>query len=445
MHALQPHDPRRIGTHALIARLGNGGMGQVYLGRSPGGRSVAIKVIHRALVDQPGFRARFHREVAAAGSVSGAFTAPVIDADPEADTPWLATTYLPGISLFDAVSTYGPLPVPAVCALGAALAEALISIHRAGVVHRDLKPSNVLITAEGPKVIDFGIAHIGDATAITRSGGILGSPGYLAPEQAAGAQAGPATDVFALGATLVFAATGAIPFGPGPVPVVVRRTLHEAPDLRGVPDPGLRRLLASCLDKDPSRRPSPADLVTWLAVADHGTAWLPRSVADAVTQRAMLPPPSPPAPPYASWGRRATAALIDGLCVTVPLLAALVFTVVADPVFTVGALHGRAGGMGSRVVVIGYIAALLAEPAIALWLAYREGTTGQSPGKRRLGIRLERADTGTPIGFGQAIVRRLVHILDALPCYLGFLWPLWDERRQTFADKVTATVVVRGS
>lgn len=185
MERLTPEDPVRIGHHVLVARLGAGGMGRVYLGRTPGGTPIAIKVIHEHLARDPRFRARFRREVANARSVSGAFTAPVLEADPEASTPWLATAYLPGLSLQEAVRTHGPFPVEATLALAAGLAEGLDSIHRAGVVHRDLKPSNVLLSGEGPRIIDFGIARAADDHALTRPGGVLGTPGYMAPEQAA--------------------------------------------------------------------------------------------------------------------------------------------------------------------------------------------------------------------------------------------------------------------
>ncbi|WP_165978451.1 serine/threonine-protein kinase, partial [Actinomadura darangshiensis] len=282
MRPLQPGDPTHLGDHRVLARLGSGGMGEVFLGRSPGGRMVAVKVVHEALAAQPGFRARFRREVTAARSVGGAYTAPLVDADPDAEVPWLATAYLPGMSLRDAIDAHGPLPPPAVRALGAALAEALVAIHGAGVVHRDLKPGNVMLTPDGPRVIDFGIAQAAEATAITESGAFLGSPGYLAPEQAAGGRAGPAADVFALGAVLAFAATGSGPFGQGPVHVLIHRALHDPPDLAAVPDPGLRHLIATCLDKDPARRPVPAALVPHLAAPPQGVAWLPETVSQLV-------------------------------------------------------------------------------------------------------------------------------------------------------------------
>jgi outer membrane protein assembly factor BamB len=300
MEALRPGDPDRIGGYLLQARLGTGGMGQVFLGRSPGGMAVAIKVVHPHLAGDRGFRARFRREVTAARSVSGAFTAPVIDADIDARLPWLATAYLPGLSLQDAVVTHGPFPVPAVFALGAGLAEALGSIHRAGVVHRDLKPSNVMLGPDGPRVIDFGIAYPAEATAVTQAGFGIGSPGFLSPEQAQGGQTGPASDVFSLGAVLCHAATGEGPFGQAPVHILLYRVVHETPRLDRVPDPELRALIAACLDKAPDRRPVLSDLLQRLAYRTpqtdvlQGTAWLPDPVAADIASRVHRVPPPPP-------------------------------------------------------------------------------------------------------------------------------------------------------
>jgi serine/threonine protein kinase len=300
MDPLRAEDPRRVGAYHLLGRLGAGGMGMVYIGRSPAGLPVAIKVVHPELADDPSFRGRFAREVTAARAVSGAFTAAVIDADPDAPSPWLATAFLPGMTLHDAVAEHGPFPVPAVYALGASLAEALISVHRAGVVHRDLKPANVILAQDGPRLIDFGIAHAADAAVLTRTGSLIGSPGFLAPEQAVGGATGPASDVFALGAVLGFAATGESPFGRGSAPALIYRVVHNAPRLDGVADPELRALIAACLDKNPRNRPAPAHLLQRLAVrapgADvlHGTDWLPDTVAGGIAQAERPPPASPP-------------------------------------------------------------------------------------------------------------------------------------------------------
>ncbi|MFD3918381.1 protein kinase [Streptomyces sp. NPDC058595] len=252
---LLPGDPTTLGSVRLLGRLGAGGMGRVYLGRTTGGRLVAVKTVHAHLAAEPQFRERFRREAAAARAVTGAHTAAVLDADPASPVPWLATAYLPGVTLRRAVAAAGPLEVPVVRSLGAALAEALTSIHGAGLVHRDLKPSNVLITAEGPRVIDFGIARALGDHGMTRAGDIVGTPGFIAPEQIT--DSGPVTtaaDVFALGAVLAFAATGRNPFGDGTVAILLYRAVHEEPDLDGVPA-RIRGLVAGCLDKDPAGRP----------------------------------------------------------------------------------------------------------------------------------------------------------------------------------------------
>ncbi len=204
---LQAGDPVQAGPYRLAGRLGSGGIGHVFLGLSAGGRPVAVKVIRPELAGEPGFRARFAREVAAARQVNGLFTAAVVDADVTGPVPWLATAYVPGPSLADVVETRGPLPVDSVLALAAGLAEGLVAIHAVGVVHRDLKPSNVLLAVDGPRVIDFGISRAAEASALTQSGMVMGSPGFMSPEQAEGVPVGPASDVFSLGAVLAFAAT----------------------------------------------------------------------------------------------------------------------------------------------------------------------------------------------------------------------------------------------
>ncbi|MFG2964578.1 LamG-like jellyroll fold domain-containing protein [Streptomyces sp. NPDC048288] len=277
MAALEPGDPRSVGEYQLLRRLGAGGMGRVYLGRSPGGRPVAVKVVHAELVaGQPEFRSRFRREVAAARKVSGAFTAPVVDADPDAPLPWLVTSYIAGPSLQEAVAERGPLPADTVLGLAAGLAEALTSIHAAGLVHRDLKPSNVLLAEDGPRVIDFGIARSVESATITRAGLMVGSPGFMSPEQVAGAEVTGASDVFALGAVLAFAATGGNPFGAGPTPALLYRVVHDEPDISDVPDPALAALVADCLAKDPADRPTPREILTRMGPAPEATAFLPR-------------------------------------------------------------------------------------------------------------------------------------------------------------------------
>ncbi|MDQ0988711.1 LamG-like jellyroll fold domain-containing protein [Streptomyces sp. V2I9] len=264
---LEQGDPRALGDYQVVGRLGEGGMGRVFLGRSPGGRPVAIKVVHTALVHEPEFRDRFRREVQASRRVGGAFTAPVIDADTEAEQPWMVSSYIPGPSLHQEVAEKGPLPPVTLTALAAGLAEALASIHRVGLVHRDLKPSNVLLADDGPRVIDFGIARAFDATGLTRTGATIGSAGFMSPEQVGGGEVTAATDVFSLGAVLAFAATGVGPFGVGPAPVMLYRVVYEEPVLEAVPDPALRSLVADCLAKDPALRPTPRQFLRRVAPA----------------------------------------------------------------------------------------------------------------------------------------------------------------------------------
>jgi peptide/nickel transport system substrate-binding protein len=298
-------DPSSIGRYRILARLGAGGMGRVYLARSPGGRAVAVKVVRPELADDPGFRERFAREVAAARRVNGFFTAGVVDADTEGTPAWLATAYVPGLSLAEALARHGAWPESSVSALGAALGEALEAIHAAGVVHRDLKPSNVLIAADGPRVIDFGISVAAEAaSSLTQTGMVVGTPGFMAPEQVRGDPVGPAADVFSLGAVLVYAACGEGPFGTGSAHVVNFRAVYEAPRLEGLPA-GLRALVEPCLDKDADARPSVPALLARLAdaVGDGPaaagqalveSAWLPDSLARTVLLRRQQPLPAAP-------------------------------------------------------------------------------------------------------------------------------------------------------
>jgi hypothetical protein len=288
---LQGGDPQRIGPYRLVGRLGAGGMGMVFAGRSAGGRLVAVKVIRGELAADPEFRVRFGREVVAASSVSGLFTAPVVDADVNGPVPWLATAYVPGPSLGDAVRDYGPWPTAPVLALAAGLAEGLSAIHAAGLVHRDLKPSNVLLAEDGPRVIDFGISRAAEATALTHADLVIGSPGFMSPEQAEGRETGPPSDVFSLGAVLAFAASGQGPFGTGSTAALVYRVVHGTPALDDVPA-AVRPLVERCLAKDPGQRPGTAELLAVLDGADLEAGWLPAPVAAGLSRRPGFPHPS---------------------------------------------------------------------------------------------------------------------------------------------------------
>ncbi|WNE99240.1 protein kinase [Streptomyces luomodiensis] len=258
-HPLTHDDPQRLGPYTLVARLGSGGMGTVYLGRSSGGRTVALKTMHARFASEAEFRTRFRLETDAARVIGGRYGAQVIDADTLAPTPWLATEYVLGPPLDDAVALGGALPERAVRALGAALCDALAQLHRSDVVHRDLKPSNILLTALGPKVIDFGIARAVGDDRLTRTGAAAGTPAYMSPEQVAGGEHAAAGDVFALAGVLVFAATGRPPFGGGQPADLLYRVRYTDPDLSGLPGE-LRTVLEPCFAKDPGRRPGTAEL-----------------------------------------------------------------------------------------------------------------------------------------------------------------------------------------
>ena len=271
---LQPGDPPLIGTYRLVGRLGRGGMGQVFLGLSAGGRPVAVRVIRPELASDPEFRVRLGREIAAARRVSGLFTVPVVDWDVDGPVPWLATAYV-GPSLAEAVSAYGPLPMRSVLALAAGLAESLSAIHAAGVVHGDLKPSNVLLAEDGPRVVDFGISRAMEPVPLMQAGRLVGSPGFMSPEQAVGHEVGPPGDIFSLGAVIAFAA-----MGQGPPAALLYRAGRTSPSLDQVP-PEVRPLVERCMARDPSQRPTADSLLTELAETAPAAGWLPESIIRA--------------------------------------------------------------------------------------------------------------------------------------------------------------------
>ncbi|MGW7411165.1 protein kinase domain-containing protein [Streptomyces sp. NPDC054863] len=305
MDQLIAQDPTHIGPYRLVARLGAGGMGRVYLARSEAGRTVAVKVVQAEYAGHPEFRRRFAREVAAARRVGGVWTAAVLDADTDAPVPWVATQYVPGPDLHTVVAEdFGPLPEPSVRVLAHGLAQALGDIHAAGLVHRDLKPSNVLVTVDGPRVIDFGIARALDSISgdslRTRTGMLIGSPGFMSPEQVRGLELTAASDVFCLGAVLAHATTGRPPFGAADsgLHAQIFRIAQEEPDLEGVPE-GLLPLVRACLDKDPARRPTPRQIAERTA-ADGQATWLPVEVLAQLGRHAgqlldFAPPQAAPA------------------------------------------------------------------------------------------------------------------------------------------------------
>ncbi|MGW7521128.1 serine/threonine-protein kinase [Streptomyces sp. NPDC054796] len=278
---------QRIGAYTVERKLGEGGMGTVYLARSRGGRAVAVKVARPELAQDAEFRRRFHAEVDAARKVGGFHTAPVVDADPSAEEPWLATAYIPGLTLAQLVAQRGPLAPEALRRLGAGLAEALAAIHACGLVHRDLKPGNIIMAEDGPRVLDFGIVRAVEASRLTMTGMAFGTPGYLAPEQAEGGAVDGAADVFALGAVLV-AAAGGNAFGGGTPVMLMYRSVHQEADLTALPHP-LRPPVAACLEKDPERRPTTGQLLDEFAVDEA-----PNPASYTPTMQAPPPPSYPP-------------------------------------------------------------------------------------------------------------------------------------------------------
>src|SRR5579863_10281939 len=298
MEHLKPGDPSRVGNYRLIGRLGEGGMGQVYLGLSPGGRQVAVKVIHPGYASGRQFRERFAREIEAARRVGGFHTASVVDADPGADPPWMVTAFIHGPSLQQAVAQGGPFGLERVCRLGAGLAEGLAAIHACGLVHRDLKPSNVILADDGPRIIDFGISRAAEASPMTTAGMVVGTYSYMSPEQLRGEAAGPASDVFALGCTLAFAATARVTFGDDSIVTVVYRITTEPPDLNGVTEEhGFRQLVGECLAKNPAERPSLASILNRLAEIPEPA---PPAASPAAASPAVVSPPVAAAPAVAA-------------------------------------------------------------------------------------------------------------------------------------------------
>lgn len=269
---LRAGDPRGVGPYRFLGRLGSGGMGLVCLARGPDHRLAAVKLIHKDIAADPDYRRRFTREVRAAATLNGRFTAALLAADPDAAQPWYAAEFIDGPTVGEVVRRSGPLPVPALRALAAGLADAVAALESVGLVHRDLKPDNILLAADGPKLIDFGLAHRETDSALTRVGSVLGSPGYMSPEQISGQAVETASDVFALGAVLTYAAQGHGPFGAGPAEVLTYRTRFVEPQLSDVPEE-FRALLLRCLAKNPgiARRPG-----TWSSSGRFAkTSWTP--------------------------------------------------------------------------------------------------------------------------------------------------------------------------
>ncbi|MGW7468209.1 serine/threonine-protein kinase [Streptomyces xantholiticus] len=342
-----PEDPPQIGPFRLLGRLGVGGMGRVYLARSAGGRTVAVKLVRAELAAQDEFRRRFAREVEALERVGGTGTTPVIASDTDAESPWVAIGYVPGPSLRSVVvDQYGPLPANSVRALAAGLADALGHIHAAGLLHRDLKPSNILLTVDGPRIIDFGIARAVDTVTdggLTTTGAVVGSPGFMSPEQVRGERLTPASDIFCMGAVLAYAATGRPPFGSADsgVHAVLFRIAHEEPDLAGLP-PELDPLVRRCLDKDPAARPTAAELVN---VPLPEEPWLPAGLLAGLGRHAarLLDADGDPTPPTPVVPAPAAAAAPGRRRRTVLAAASAAAVLAAAGTFAVLSWHGGSG------------------------------------------------------------------------------------------------------
>ncbi|MBQ1083444.1 WD40 repeat domain-containing serine/threonine protein kinase [Nocardiopsis sp. B62] len=328
MQPLAPDDPNSIGPHRLLARLGAGGMGRVYLARTPDGHLCALKVVKEDLAHDTQFRARFAREVRTAQRVRGPFTPAVVDADPEAPAPWMATEYVPGPTLKEAVRENGPFPEGSLHVLALGLARALSTIHAAGLMHRDLKPSNILLSPRGPQVIDFGIARAVEGTVLTRTGQTFGTPAYTSPEQITGQDVSPRADVFSMAGAVLFAASGRPPFGDGSPASTLTRVMKGEPHLEAVPEGPLRDLLARCFVKDPADRPD-ADTIQRevsalpLPSAEHG--WLPSQVNRQITARASETQRAeeaerPPSPPKRGRKHRRTALVVGAAAAALVLL-----------------------------------------------------------------------------------------------------------------------------
>ncbi len=351
---LRQTDPAQVGRYRLVARLGAGGMGVVYLGEDPTGQQVAVKVLRPELADNPEFRVRFGREVTMLTRVQGVCTVRVIEADTEAPKPFLVTEYADGPSLSEYIDARGPLDAGMLYGLATGLAEALTAIHAAGIVHRDLKPSNVLLTPGGPKVIDFGIAQALDTASLTKTGITLGSAGFMAPEQVIG-KAGTAADIFTWGVTVAYAASGQPPFGTGASDTILYRIMHAEPDITAVP-PGLHPLVEAALVKEPRDRPTAPQLLSQLtqstaaqslAVPSVGDGnltqtilaqtWHPSATrAAAAAPHPTVPPPGT-APPVGHRSPRRRRALL-------PVVLTLAFLLAAGGTAVGFALAGGSGG-----------------------------------------------------------------------------------------------------
>jgi hypothetical protein len=476
-------DPRQVGAFRLHARLGAGGMGRVYLGYSPGGRAVAVKVVHPELASDPQFMTRFQREAQAASAVSGAYTAPVVGSGPTDSPPWLATAYVAGPSLADFVARSGPLPEAAVWRLAGGLVEALQAIHAQGLVHRDLKPGNILLADDGPRVIDFGISRALMGSQMTAAKTTMGTPAFMSPEQVEGGDVGPASDVFGLGSVLAFAATGTAPFDGGASYSILYKVVTAEPDLSqltegpfGPTGPGLRAVVASCLAKDPARRPTLAQLITAIATASTafppvtpGSFW-PRQLAAAIESRTVAIQPGQPTPvprgplprggPATPAGPATPRPVTPGFAPGGPAtpMPGPVQGPVRGPVTPLPAGHQattpptrRSGGRWAVIIVAAAVAAAAAGAVLALALTSGSGSTSTggsatagpqsaSPAAAHAPIAVTvcgyPADGCTQPGFAQYMEvkpKQIVTSGDGSGYVAGITWSGWGSARATGA------------
>ncbi|MFW6691012.1 ABC transporter substrate-binding protein [Streptomyces sp. MAR4 CNX-425] len=414
MAELLPSDPAHLGGNRLLGRLGAGGMGVVYLARTKAGAPAAVKVIQPEYAEQPEFRARFRREAASARRVDSPYVVPVLDADTEAGAPWLATAFVPGPSMAEAVTECGPLPDHGVRVLGKVLARAVAAVHDAGLVHRDLKPGNVLLALDGPRLIDFGIARptAAEETELTADSMVVGTPGFLSPEQARARPVGPASDVFSLGCVLAYAATGRPPFGTGPADALLYRTVHDEPDLAGLADEELRALLVRCLAKEPGERPTAAGVDEALAgeAPEGDIDWLPdpvvRMVAERSAEMLRLPGIEPTVVAAAPAGKPDGAAGGTGAAGEADTAGSAGGTDTTVP----GAGPGGPGRRRVLALAGGGAALLAAGGGAALWAALRDDgdPTAEAAGPRRtIGLHADLTGPQRAAGTAQERAARL--------------------------------------
>lgn len=466
MQPLTSDDPAQIGRYRLSGRLGAGGMGRVYMASTPAGRPVAVKVVRPELGGDQDFRARFYHEIQAARRVHGLYTAQVLDADPAATPPWLVTAYVPGPSLQQAVAGNGPMPEPMALRLIAGVAEALQAIHAADVVHRDLKPSNVLLAPDGPRVIDFGIARALEATSLTRSGMMVGSPQFMAPEQIRDQPVSPAIDVFALGSLAAYAVLGRSPFGEGHTAAVAYRVLHEAPDLDGCP-PHLRPLIERCLRKEPAARPTPSEILEFCLARTAGTAG-PWPAGPSPAMAATMPgfpqqppaarmagsPQHPSAVPAAGSPRQLAAVRSSGRPVPPrPMINAVRFMYAGSALAALSIIAAfattpslkamirqqyPAAGYGAlSAVTTGTLTATIAGGlvSVAVWLAMARRTRRGRPGVRVLSTVLFVVDSLTVLNIhSQGLVTPSTWIVSVAEWAVGLIVIvfMWDRRSSAY-------------